>query len=187
MQKNIVVKRSVRRKRTVEARMENQVLCIFIPATFSVEEEQLWVQKILERFAKRKHKFLLSDTELFVRAQKLSETFFSNTVKPVSVRWVENQKNRWGSATPAQGTIRLSTQLQGMPRWVVDYVLLHELAHFIVAGHGEKFWQLLETYPHTLRAKGFLEGYVYAKNCEDYVCEDPEPEPDSGSGSVFLS
>ena len=45
------------------------------------------------------------------------------------MRWVSNQSGRWGSCTPAEGTIRLSDKLQGMPVWVVDYVLLHELAH----------------------------------------------------------
>jgi hypothetical protein len=45
-----------------------------------------------------------------------------------------------------------------MPGWVVDYVLLHELAHLVVAGHGPQFWKLLETYPRTERARGFLEG-----------------------------
>jgi predicted metal-dependent hydrolase len=45
-----------------------------------------------------------------------------------------------------------------MPEYVIDYVLLHELAHLLVPGHGPRFWRLLEGYPRTERARGFLEG-----------------------------
>lgn len=73
-----------------------------------------------------------------------------------------NQNSRWGSATPADGTIRLSDKLQPMPQWVIDYVLLHELAHLLVASHNAAFWKLLEAYPETQRAKAFLEGVSFA-------------------------
>ena len=78
------------------------------------------------------------------------------------VRWSTNQGRRWGSCTPSDGTIRISDRVRGMPRWVLDYVLLHELAHLLHAGHGPEFWAELDAYPRTLRARGFLEGYAYA-------------------------
>jgi predicted metal-dependent hydrolase len=81
---------------------------------------------------------------------------------PTSVRWVSNQNSRWGSATPSDGSIRLSDKLRPMPQWVIDYVLLHELAHLLVAGHNAAFWKLLEAYPETERAKAFLEGVSFA-------------------------
>jgi predicted metal-dependent hydrolase len=80
------------------------------------------------------------------------------SVEPTSVRWVDNQRNRWGSCTPADGTIRLSRRLVGMPDWVIDYVLFHELAHLLVPGHGPEFWALVARYPRAERARGFLEG-----------------------------
>jgi hypothetical protein len=49
-----------------------------------------------------------------------------------------------------------------MPDWVIDYVLLHEIAHLVLAGHGPKFWKLLEGYPRTERARGYLEGVAAA-------------------------
>ena len=73
-----------------------------------------------------------------------------------------NQNSRWGSATPSEGTIRLSHKLQPMPQWVIDYVLLHELAHLLVAAHNDAFWRLLAAYPETERAKAFLEGVSFA-------------------------
>ncbi len=78
------------------------------------------------------------------------------------MRWANNQEHRWGSCTVTDGSIRISTRLRGMPEWVLDYVLLHELAHLLHAGHGPEFWALLEAYPRTERAKGFLEGVTFA-------------------------
>ena len=78
------------------------------------------------------------------------------------------------TATPATGdgagkggprkAIRLSDRLQGMPGWVIDYVLLHELAHLIEPNHSARFWALLDPYPHTVRAKGFLEGVSWQQS-----------------------
>ncbi|MDN5670221.1 MAG: M48 family metallopeptidase, partial [Renibacterium salmoninarum] len=92
---------------------------------------------------------------------------------PESVRWVGNQNSRWGSATPAEKSIRLSDKLQGMPEWVVDYVLLHELAHLVVAGHGPQFWALLTAYPKTEEAKAFLAGVSFALG-RGMADEEPE-------------
>jgi predicted metal-dependent hydrolase len=71
---------------------------------------------------------------------------------------VTNQKGRWGSCTPADGTIRISNRIAGMPDWVVDYVILHELVHLVVAAHNAAFWALVNRYPKAERAQGYLEG-----------------------------
>ena len=47
-----------------------------------------------------------------------------------------------------------------MPGWVVDYVLIHELAHLVVpGGHPPEFWAAVRRYPRTERAMGYLEAY----------------------------
>ncbi|GAA1342054.1 M48 family metallopeptidase [Arthrobacter roseus] len=102
------------------------------------------------------------DSELRRRALKLSGSYLPGAPEPVSVRWVSNQSTRWGSATPSRKTIRLSDQLKGMPSWVIDYVLLHELAHLLVPSHGKHFWDLLSVYPQLEQARAFLDGVSFA-------------------------
>jgi predicted metal-dependent hydrolase len=63
-----------------------------------------------------------------------------------------------------------------MPQWVIDYVLLHELAHLLVAGHNAAFWKLLEAYPDTMRAKAFLEGVSFATS-RGLTAGGPDSEP----------
>ncbi|WP_406366265.1 M48 family metallopeptidase [Streptomyces sp. NBC_01546] len=162
-QRAVEVRRSARRRRTVSAYREGDRTVVLIPARMSEAEEQRWVGVMLDKLAAQESKRTLGDAELTERAERLSEQFFSGRARPRSVRWVTNQNTRWGSCTPAEGSIRLSHRLQGMPEYVVDYVLLHELAHLLVPGHGPRFWELLEAYPRTERARGYLEGIVAAE------------------------
>jgi hypothetical protein len=129
-----------------------------MPAGLSASEEQEWIATVLERLARRERRRHPSDDVLFGRARELAVRYLDGRVAPKSVRWVNNQHSRWGSCTPEDGTIRLSAQLRGMPAWVVDYVLIHELTHLLEPGHGPAFWQLVNRYPKTERARGYLEG-----------------------------
>jgi predicted metal-dependent hydrolase len=156
----IEIRRSTRRRRTVSAYREGDRTVVLIPARMSEAEEQRWVSVMLDKLAAQESKRLLGDAELAERAERLSAQYLDGRARPRSVRWVTNQNTRWGSCTPAEGSIRLSHRLQGMPEYVVDYVLLHELAHLLVPGHGPRFWRLLEAYPRTERARGYLEGVV---------------------------
>jgi predicted metal-dependent hydrolase len=165
----VEVRRSARRTRTVAAFWENGTAVVAIPARFTAAQEKEWVQRMLaklhrqgERRSASGRKRPTSDAALAAHAGRLSERYLGGKATPASVRWVSNQNSRWGSATPADGTIRLSDKLRPMPQWVIDYVLLHELAHLLVAGHNAAFWKLLEAYPETARAKAFLEGVSFA-------------------------
>ncbi|MEZ2388976.1 M48 family metallopeptidase [bacterium RCC_150] len=166
----VVVRRSARRRRTVAAFWEDGNAVVAIPAHFTQAQESEWVRRMLDKLKRQGEKRAAgtgksrtaSDTALANHAAVLSAKYLRGRAVPTSVRWVSNQKSRWGSATPADGTIRLSDKLKPMPQWVVDYVLLHELAHLLVAGHSATFWRLLEAYPETQRAKAFLEGVAFA-------------------------
>jgi predicted metal-dependent hydrolase len=142
----------------VSAYRDGDRTVVLIPARMSRAEEREWVTVMLERLAKQDKRLRPSDRDLLARATDLSRSWLGGRARPASVRWVANQGSRWGSCTPADRTIRLSSRLQGMPTWVVDYVLVHELAHLLVPGHGPEFWAEVEAFPRTERARGYLEG-----------------------------
>ena len=59
------------------------------------------------------------------------------------VKFLEMQK-RWGSCT-STGNIILNTHLIKAPIYVIDYVIVHELAHLIEFNHSPKFWNIVKT------------------------------------------
>ena len=61
------------------------------------------------------------------------------TIARISVR---NQRWRWGSCSRG-GHICLNWRLAGMPDWVRDYVIVHELMHLKRMDHSPKFWELV--------------------------------------------
>jgi predicted metal-dependent hydrolase len=158
----VEVRRSRRRRRTVAAYREGGKIIVLIPARMSKAEERHWVSAMLERLQRQDRRRRPDDAALLERARDLSTRYLDGRAKPTSVRWVTNQNTRWGSCTPADASVRLSTRLQGMPQWVVDYVLVHELAHLLEAGHTDTFWSMVSAFPKTERARGYLEGIAHA-------------------------
>lgn len=158
----VEVRRSRQRRRTVSAYREGDRVVVMIPARLSATEEREWVATMLQRLEKSERRRRPSDDGLKRRATELSNRYLGGLAVPHAVRWVANQNSRWGSCTPSDRSIRLSTRLQGMPPWVIDYVLVHELAHLIETGHTPAFWAWVDRYPRAERAKGFLEGVACA-------------------------
>ncbi|WP_223263019.1 M48 family metallopeptidase [Arthrobacter sp. NamB2] len=163
----VEVRRSARRKRTVSADIRDGVIRVSIPGHFSVTQERHWVDRMVERMtAKHLPPAGSSPDEagkaLLQRAERLARQYLGGRGIPSTIGWVTNQNTRWASATPAHRSIRLSHKLQGMPEWVVDYVMLHEMAHLIEPSHNAAFWALLTTYPRTETAKAFLDGAAFA-------------------------
>jgi predicted metal-dependent hydrolase len=161
-QPTVEVRRSRRRRRTVSAYREDGRVVVMVPARLSAQEERDWVDTMLGRLARSEARKRPSDAGLERRAGELSSRYLGGLACSATVRWVDNQNSRWGSCTPADRSIRLSTRLQGMPSWVIDYVLVHELAHLIEAGHTPAFWAWVDRYPKAERAKGFLDGVACA-------------------------
>jgi predicted metal-dependent hydrolase len=147
----VEVVRSSRRRKTAQARLHGSRLEIRIPAGCSRAEEAELVKHFRAKFERMRG---AEDVDLVGRAAELAGTY--GLPLPSSIRWVGNQHHRWGSCTPADGSIRLSDRMTGFPPWVVDYVIVHELAHLVVASHSARFWGLVNTYPLTERARGFL-------------------------------
>ena len=153
----VKVIRSKRRKKTVEARLESGVLVIRAPATISDAELNPIIEnlkaKLEEKSQRRQQK---SDEALETRARLLNRRYFGGKLTWQSIRYVTNQNKRFGSCTPNHGTIRISHRIGEMPAWVRDYVLVHELAHLVEPNHSRAFWDLVNCYPKTERARGYL-------------------------------
>ncbi|ATG52466.1 metal-dependent hydrolase [Brachybacterium vulturis] len=163
----VLVRRSARRRRTVSISRRDGDLLIAIPATFSARQERQWVTKMVDQLVSkeaRRAPARRSDDALLRMAREVSELHLGGRAHPSSVTWSSRQNQRWGSCTPTDGTIRLSHQLQGMPDYVVRSVMMHELVHLLVPGHGPEFRALMANYPLAEKAQGFLDGVSWSKN-----------------------
>jgi len=147
----VSVLRSARRRKTVSARLVGDVLEVRLPSWMSAAEEARYVEDMRRRFERRRS---TEQIDIEARARRLASQY--DLPLPTTVRWVDNQTSRWGSCTPADGAIRVSSQLAAWPSWVLDYVLVHELAHLAVPGHTAAFHALVARYPRAERATGFL-------------------------------
>ncbi|HEX7353814.1 MAG TPA: M48 family metallopeptidase [Mycobacteriales bacterium] len=152
----VEVRRSSRRRRTVSAYRADGRIVVLVPARLTAAEEAAWVERMVARLARRA--LPAGDEALQQRATELSRQWLAGRAVPTSVQWSTRQQRRWGSCTTTTGAIRLSRRLEDMPGYVVDYVLVHELAHLLVPDHSPAFWSLVDRYPHVLRARAFLEG-----------------------------
>lgn len=177
----IRVIRSKQRKRTISARLVDGVLELRVPQWISPGEEREFAERMQQRFArKRAH----SSIDLEARCAVLAERY--RLPRPASVRWVTNQTTRWGSCTPSDASIRLSIRMQSMPGWVVDAVLVHELAHLVEPDHGPAFKALEARFERQVEASAFLDGVTWAQShpSENAATENPSTENPSTDSSA---
>ena len=152
----IEVIRSERRQKTVSGELKSGVLVVRAPAAMTDDELTPIIERLQRRLQKRVKPIPQTDEELEKTAQQLNRQYFKGQLRWQSIRYVTNQNKRFGSCTPSRGTIRLSHRLATMPMWVRNYVIVHELAHLKEANHGPNFWKLVNRYPLTERARGYL-------------------------------
>lgn len=147
----VQIERSAKRKRTVGAQLVGDVLKIVIPSWMSRAEEDHWVGVMTGRF---RRKVSTDRIDLAERSTTLSRRH--DLPRPREIRWSDDMLSRWGSCSPSAGTIRVSSRIAKFPDWVIDYVLIHELAHLEVGDHSSEFWRLVHRYPKSERAIGYL-------------------------------
>ena len=148
--------RSKRRKRTAQAYITGGRLRVMVPDGLSPDEESRLVELIAARIAR---KVSSAEVDLKERAREVAERY--GLPAPVSIEWSDRQMRRWGSCS-SDGRIRISNRLASVPSWVLDWVLIHELAHLEEPNHGPRFKALVDRYHLAERAKG----YLMAKNEE---------------------
>lgn len=148
---DIRVVRSTRRKRTVGAQMKGNVLHIIVPSWMSRAEEAVWRERMADRY---RRSIEADRIDLRERSTTLARRY--DLPRPVEIKWSDSMKSQWGSCTPSNGSIRLSSRLAMFPNWVIDYVIVHELAHLVVLAHNDEFWRIVNRYPKAERAIGYL-------------------------------
>ena len=150
-QMEVEVVRSSKRRKSVSARIVGDRIVIRMPQWMTKAQEREYVDSLVAKLV-RQHE--AKDVDLPARARELARRY--DLPRPTSIRFVSNQANRWGSCTPATGEIRISDRIAGFPEWVIDAVVVHELAHLVEVSHGPEFQALADRYPKQERAYGFL-------------------------------
>lgn len=153
----IKIIKSPKRRRTSSARLRNDVLEIRVPDSLSEKKIETTVEWFKKSFERKKKRQSLDNKELAKRAKRLNKKYFEGKLK-YDVCWSVNQDVINGSCTHRKRTIRISHKLAKVPKWVLDYVIVHELAHLKQPNHSKAFWDLVNQYHLTERARGYLMG-----------------------------
>jgi hypothetical protein len=152
------IRTSQRRAASSNARMVAGRLVITVPELLTFDERETAIAGLVAKVqAKLGHS---NGPDLVGRARQLSGAYLGG-VECSSIVWSANQKTLWGSCSTQRRSIRISDQLMGAPAWVLDAVILHELAHLIVPDHDADFYNLVNRYEHTKAADHYLEGYSH--------------------------
>lgn len=157
---------SSRRQKTISASHRDGMIQLSVPSFLSDDKIVTSARGLVAKIKQRQQRAQRTSTDdaLHQRALHLARVWLGGQVEPSSVVWSGRQTTRWGSCTPTTKSIRLSSMLKGMPQWVIDGVLVHELAHLKYPGHGDDFQQFAAQYPKMLEADAFLDGVAYAQH-----------------------
>lgn len=153
----IQVIRSPDRKKTIQAKMVGQTLQVYLPLGMKPEEERKFIEEMKKKIEKKKQKKQINNDDYLIKKfNEFNVKYFQGKLKVNSLEFVTNQTRVNGSCTPNQCTIRLSHKLLEMPKWVLDYVIFHEMTHLVHPNHSKAFWTKVGEYKYTERARGFL-------------------------------
>ena len=153
--------RNFGRRKTIGTKEVNGIIHLYLPMDLSKKEETkyiAWAKKRI-KLAKRKRKLWEknADKNLEKKAQMLNNKYFADELKWKKIYFsVDQNSHMFGSCDIKNKTIRISDRLLKMPKFVLDYVIVHELTHLIIPKHGPNFWKICNRYPKTERARGYL-------------------------------
>jgi hypothetical protein len=155
----VEVRTSTRRRKTASAFWQDGRIVVMLPAHVKGSQRTEMIEWLVGRVRAKRPGVGSSDDLLADRAAALADRYVDG-VRPSSIRWVTNQSKRWGSCSAETGDIRLSHRLQVVPGWVLDAIVVHELAHLLHHDHGERFYAVANRYPRQKEAAVFLDGFA---------------------------
>ena len=165
---------SQKRSKTISAKMVGDTMHINAPAGIAQERLQRVIDKFKKRFEKHKIKRELNKTPEILQeiAQRLNRQYFSGKLEINSIEYSANQDRIFGLCNHRTKNIKISYRLKEMPDWVRNYVIMHELAHIIEPNHGENFWNIVNKYSLSERARGYLLAKGLESNDSERDVED---------------
>ncbi len=148
-----------KRVKNVNVRLRGSTVFISAPPHLSEKDLKPMVEKLAKGLIRRAHSQRINEeVDALTLAGKVALRF-PEPPDVDRVRFVTNQRSRWGSYSGKTRTIRLNAVLRRMPKWVLEAVIAHELAHVEHPNHSQEFWHLLrEVCPETDKANAFLAG-----------------------------
>ena len=155
----VEIRASARRRKTGVAFWEGGRVVVVVPERMSRAARTEFAEQLVKHLLQRTGRRHASDAGLEARAAHLADTYLDG-IRPASIRWSTRQQRRWGSCSlPVAREIRIAARLQTVPEWVLDGVIIHELAHLLEAGHTPRFYELANSYPRQGEAHTYLEGF----------------------------
>ena len=153
----IKILRSKKRRRTVSARLVKDILIVRAPENIPEIRLQRVINELKSKIERKQIKEELNKQDnLKERAEEFNREYFGNKLKINSIEYVTGQSSKFGCCNYRSGRIRISHRIGTMPKWVRDYVIIHELAHLAEPNHSQAFWDLVNCYKLSERARGYL-------------------------------
>ena len=159
----ILVIRSTRRKKSASAYRQGGRIVISLPARMSKAEEAQVVPELIAIIRGREEAKTPTESALATRIDELlTELAPEITARPASVSW-RPMRERWGSCTSVDRTIRISDRLKLAPAYALDYFLFHEAIHLQWSDHGTEFTDTLARFEDSELASAYLDGWEAAE------------------------
>lgn len=114
-----------------------------------IEEKKLFITRALEKYEKQKEEeppeeYHFNTGTLEEVCRDVWRLFHRYGIK-YPVLKMRDMKSMWGSCRPEQGIVTLNLRLLKVPKSCIEYVVVHEFAHFIYPNHSKEFYALVES------------------------------------------
>ncbi|MHB8172711.1 MAG: M48 metallopeptidase family protein [Thermincolia bacterium] len=156
-------------KKNSSGRIKGGVLVLHISSRLSLKEQQEHIEILTQRLMGKLSRIkdtpleglspgnIHNDSQLKELAHKINDELYGFPLR--GIRFYQ-QNSLWGSCSYRKGTIHISHRLQGAPKELLHYVVVHELCHLKVPNHSVDFWELV--------TKGCPEYKIYRKLLQTY-------------------
>ncbi len=134
-ERSYILKFDLQDKKSHNARLHNGIIHLELSKHDNEAHTQKAIKHLLSRVIAKDYK-----SDIVRRVNEINNLYFRKEIKSVNLKL--NQTN-WGSCS-SKGNVNLSTRLLFAPEEVIDYVIIHELAHLIEMNHSSRFWKLVE-------------------------------------------